>query len=500
MIPQLQMESELLGIGPDGLRAVLDNLPVAVILTDEDGTLLMCNREAERIFGPSVPPITLLEWCGRRQMYRPDKKTLYSCAELPLARALRGEEVFRELIFITRRTEGEGVWVRTNCRPLMGADGAICGAVAVYFDVSEFRRTMERMNLLALAVEQTADSIVITDTSGIIEYVNPAFETTTGYSREETLGRTPAILKSGRSTPAFYASMWGKILHGEVFRGTLVNRKKSGEFYDAEQTIAPIRNTEGEMTHFVSVLKDVTALRKQQEQTIQLEIARQIQKRLNASTTCIPGLEVGAVVWPAQETGGDYFDSISAAKDSVMVAVGDVSGHGIYAALGMALTRAYLRSTFDRLDVAGILARINNLLCTDLEDEHYVTLMLVHVDLAARVFTYASAGHVPALLFQSSGAVQMLDSTGIPLGLFAKRSFTQHTVPIERGQTLVMLTDGITEAGEGIDTAWIIDYVRSHLAAPAQQIAEGIRDRALALNADEPQRDDMTAVVMKVAT
>ncbi len=93
----------------------------------------------------------------------------------------------------------------------------------------------------------------------------------------------------------------------------------------------------------------------------------------------------------------------------------------------------------------------------------------------------------------------MLDSTGVPLGLFTNRSFARYAMPVAHGQTLVMLTDGITEAGDGLDTDRTIDYVRSHLGASAQQIADGICDEALALTGDEPQGDDMTAVVIKVA-
>jgi two-component system, cell cycle sensor histidine kinase and response regulator CckA len=104
--------------------------------------------------------------------------------------------------------------------------------------------------------------VVITDGSGVIEYVNPAFEEATGYSRAEVIGQTPRILKSGEQSPVMYRELWETIRAGKVFRGVLVNRKKSGESYIAEKTITPVRNAEGQVTHFISNDKDITEQRR----------------------------------------------------------------------------------------------------------------------------------------------------------------------------------------------------------------------------------------------
>jgi PAS domain S-box-containing protein len=92
------------------------------------------------------------------------------------------------------------------------------------------------------AVEKSADKVVITDSHGVIEYVNPAFEVLTGYTRDQAKGQTPRILKSGEQGPEIYQEMWKTILAGNVFRGILVNRKKSGELYYVEESICPIRD------------------------------------------------------------------------------------------------------------------------------------------------------------------------------------------------------------------------------------------------------------------
>jgi PAS domain S-box-containing protein len=119
---------------------------------------------------------------------------------------------------------------------------------------------------LGRAVEQSADVVIITDRTGIIEYVNPAFETVTGYKQGEVLGLTPRILKSGQHPREFYQQMWQTILSGEVFRGVLVNRKKNGETFVVEKTITPLRDGEGHVTHLISNDHDITDRRRLESQ------------------------------------------------------------------------------------------------------------------------------------------------------------------------------------------------------------------------------------------
>lgn len=125
-------------------------------------------------------------------------------------------------------------------------------------DITERKQAEILLNKLSAVVSQTADLVLITDKKGKIEYVNPEFERHTGYKTEEIIGKTPRILKSGAHDKVFYERLWHTILSGEVFRDVLVNRKKDGELYYSEKTIAPIKNTQGEITHFVSTDKDIT--------------------------------------------------------------------------------------------------------------------------------------------------------------------------------------------------------------------------------------------------
>jgi PAS domain S-box-containing protein len=114
------------------------------------------------------------------------------------------------------------------------------------------------MRRLSVAVEQSADAVVITDAAGAIEYVNPAFEQVTGYSSGEAVGQNPRILKSGVQGPAFYAAMWAALSSGSSFLGDLTNRRKDGSLFQEEAVISPIRDETGVITSYVAVKRDVT--------------------------------------------------------------------------------------------------------------------------------------------------------------------------------------------------------------------------------------------------
>ncbi|MGA8869262.1 MAG: response regulator [Candidatus Sulfotelmatobacter sp.] len=131
-------------------------------------------------------------------------------------------------------------------------------SVNLYSSQRQRQVAEQSLRKLSRAVEQSADTVMITDLNGVIEYVNPAFETVTGYSRHEAIGQTPSILKSGEQDAETYRQLWQTILAGNIYRGILANRTKNGEIYYVEKSISPIRNTQGRITHFVANGRDLT--------------------------------------------------------------------------------------------------------------------------------------------------------------------------------------------------------------------------------------------------
>ncbi len=133
------------------------------------------------------------------------------------------------------------------------------------------QQTEDTLRKLWRAVEQSADLVMITDREGVIEYVNPAFEVLTGFAPGELMGQTPRVLKSGQQTPEIYKELWQTVLSGNVFRCTMVNRKKNGDVFVAEKTITPLRDSRGNITHFISNDRDITDRRRMENQLQQAQ-------------------------------------------------------------------------------------------------------------------------------------------------------------------------------------------------------------------------------------
>ena len=128
-------------------------------------------------------------------------------------------------------------------------------------DIAERKRAEAENARLVTAIEQSAEAVVITNTHGEIEYVNPAFTRITGYSREEVVGKNPRILKSEKQDPAFYQQLWATIVSGKIWHGELINQRKDGSLFTEQMNIAPVRDGSGKVTHFIATKQDVTAHR-----------------------------------------------------------------------------------------------------------------------------------------------------------------------------------------------------------------------------------------------
>ncbi len=134
----------------------------------------------------------------------------------------------------------------------------IQGMVCMALDISERKRAEEQIQKLSHAIEQSPTTIMIADIDGNLEYVNPKFTQLTGYLYEEAIGKNPRILKSGKTSPEEYKSLWGKITSGREWRGEFCNKKKNGELYWEFASISPVKNSEGVITNYIAVKEDIT--------------------------------------------------------------------------------------------------------------------------------------------------------------------------------------------------------------------------------------------------
>lgn len=241
------------------------------------------------------------------------------------------------------------------------------------------------------------------------------------------------------------------------------------------------------------------------ERARELELARTIQLGLlPKSPPKVSGFVIDGTSHPAQETGGDYFDFIPMRDETLGIAIGDASGHGIASALVIAEARAFVRAraTSD-VDVGSILTLLNQQITEDWPENHFVTMFFARLDPRTRTITYTSAGHLPGYVFDGAGNVRLtLGSTNFPLGIDTTAEFpVAPPVVLEPGDLVLLLTDGVLEAsnpeGEMFGIERAIETVRGYRDDHPRRIVTALLHT---VNEFSPhaQTDDMTAIVLKV--
>ena len=244
-------------------RLLLESAGEGIFGVDIDGRLTFINPAAVDMLGFSADELK-----GERvhELIHHTRKdgSAYELYECPMWRACaKGEscEVDNEILW---RKDGTGFDARYKSKPIY-KEGKLVGAVTTFSDISLWKKTEQELLKLSEATESSPVSVVITDSNGVIEYVNPKFTEVTGYSAYETIGKTPAILNAGIQDKSFYKDLWNTIKAGKEWRGEFCNRKKNGEIYWEHASISPIVNSDGTVTHFVAVKEDITERRAAEE-------------------------------------------------------------------------------------------------------------------------------------------------------------------------------------------------------------------------------------------
>jgi two-component system, cell cycle sensor histidine kinase and response regulator CckA len=182
--------------------------------------------------------------------------------------AALGDENQWELPLVSRylHRNGQTVWLESH---QIRVNGDVVEGVAR--DVTALRQAQRERERMVAALEEAAEVVIITDAHGTIEYVNRGFERVTGWTREEAIGRNPRLLKSGQLPAEYYAAMWRRLTAGETVRHQLTNRCRDGSLYEADAVIAPVKDEQGRVTHFISLQRDVTNERRLDEQLRQAQ-------------------------------------------------------------------------------------------------------------------------------------------------------------------------------------------------------------------------------------
>ncbi|MFM1770596.1 MAG: hypothetical protein RJA22_3125 [Verrucomicrobiota bacterium] len=360
--------------------------------------------------------------------------------------------------------------------------------------------------------ETCPDAVILMDGAGRVHFANPAVYDVFGYTPDELVGENLEVLQPPALRGAHRTGIARYLHSGEHklnWRATeTVGLRKGGVEFPLELSFSDME-LDGER-RFVGFIRDITERKRAERELLehheQFAVAREIQQRLFPKTAphCA-GFDIAGATYPAEATGGDYYDYLPMLHGRVGLVVGDVTGHGVGPALLMAETRAYLRVLAGRREEPGeILTRANGILAEDMGGERFITLFLGRLDPVTREFFYASAGHPAGFVLGPDGAVKhRLKRTGVPLGMRPDTAYPEAPpVRVEAGDLILLPTDGIEEAGnpEGdlLGTERMLEVVRAHQAEPARVIVEALHCAAREFARGGEQEDDISAIVVKV--
>ncbi|MEW5745735.1 MAG: MASE3 domain-containing protein [Nitrospirota bacterium] len=281
------------------LQAIVTSMNDGLIIVDLDGTVRSMNPSALHFHGfrnEEEARIPLEQVARIIELRTPDGNPL-AFGQWPLVRALKGEAVFHQELVVRRRNSGEEWIGRFSAAPVVNSRGEIILAITTLQDVTaqkqlenELKRHRDNLEelvqkrtaaltasneqlayeinqrieteaehaRLVAAIESAAEAIVVTDTRGFVQYVNPAFERITGYARDEVVGGDLHVLDSGRQDEAFYRTLREALHKDTTWSGQLINKRKDGSIYYEECTISPIKSASGDVINYVYVKRDVT--------------------------------------------------------------------------------------------------------------------------------------------------------------------------------------------------------------------------------------------------
>ena len=203
-------------------------------------------------------------------------------------------------------------------------------------DISNRRRAEEQIRLQSAALEHVGNAVVITDTGGTIQWVNPEFTRLTGYSLEEAVGQNPRILKSGMQDQAVYRSLWETILSGNVWTGEVKNRRKDGQIYTEEMTISPVRSVTGEITNFVAIKQDISERKRIEAELVKAKELAEVANRAKSEFLAnmsheirtpmngIIGMTELALDTDLTEEQHDYLSTVKLSAEALLNVINDV--------------------------------------------------------------------------------------------------------------------------------------------------------------------------------
>jgi len=273
-ITERRRAEEALRESEEKYRSLFEETTDAILIVRPEGEIVDANPSCSELFGAT-----------KEELIGTDVRQFYwnPADRENISRQIDQNGFVKEADWRVRRKDGAMRTCLITSSAWRDEHDNLLAYLSIARDITERKKAEEERVRLVTAIEQSPETILITDTDGIIQYVNPAFETVTGYTRHEALGRNPRILKSGQHDEGFYREMWESIKRGRVWSGHFINKKKDGTIFEEEATISPVKDEAGRIVNYVAVKRDVTG-------EVLLEKQLQLAQKMEAIGTLAGGI------------------------------------------------------------------------------------------------------------------------------------------------------------------------------------------------------------------
>ena len=500
-IKDLEKTEQELYLQKTYFEKLFNSAPEAISLQDDNDIIIDVNEEFTKIFGYSSE-----ESIGKPINDLVLPKEIEDDASLFSNKFLQCNMV--EVDSKRKRKNGTLVDVSILCAPIIH-DGQQMGAYAIYREITERIKAEEELRIektyLEALFNSAPESIVLHDHNDIVVNVNDEFTRMFGYSREEAVGKPINDLVASEEFKEHAAANSNMVIHGQKTENDSKRKRKDGTLFDVWIIGAPIIYN-GKQMGVYAIYRDITERKKAEEIRIRsLEeerMARNIQiNLLPKSNPEIDGYDIAGLSIPALNVGGDYYDFIRLDDFRIAIALGDVSGKGLAAALVMSNLQATIRSLASLNVTANeCLERANKLLFRSTDAKTFVSLFFGILDTKKNTLCYANAGQNLPLIFSPEKKPVPLKNHGLVLGTKEDVSFKKEEISINPGDRLLIYSDGIPEAMneqmEEFGDEKLLEIVQQYRGYSADALIKNII-AALNLHFGRvSQNDDMTMVFL----
>lgn len=452
-------------------RFLLESIDTPILALKKNFDVLYCNDAYADIVGKSSMKI--------------EQKNLFE-----LYPDIKNEPVFKIYQDVLKNGETREIEYRKGKRYFLEmVYKTPWGIITILKDRTERREAEYEIHRLSHAVEQSPNSIILTNSEGLIIYVNPAFTNQTGYEYEDVEGRPPTFWEgTAKKLEIIYTEMMETIKSGKEFRDEIKLVRKDGKVLWESISVSPIFDENGLISNFLVILEDITARKAYESKIneINIELEKRVierTKELNEAYTELDeknkelekrnriieydlslakrvqqqiithelpkadNFEFRTLYEPMEAVGGDFYEFIETREGQIGLFISDVSGHGAAAAFITSMLKI-LCSTYRRYSKqpAVFLSHINNMLCEKMAD-NYVTAFYCIFDPKTLTMKYSNAGHVyPILYRRRDKSVTQIEAVGGVIGVIDSLSYEQKEIQLEKGDRIIIYTDGLTEA------------------------------------------------------